>query len=65
MLTPFTCAIFDLFVVHPLTWIFHTIFSGFVPPLRSGGEREIDPVTLRQVTLPVATVTLDLEAADA
>lgn len=65
MLTPFTCLTFDFAVVQPLTWIFHTIFSGFVPPRWSGGERDIDPVTLRHVTLPVATVTLDFGAADA
>jgi hypothetical protein len=62
---PFTCLTFDFDVVQALAWIVHVIFSGFVPPLRSGGEREIDPVTFRYVTLPVATVTLDLAAADA
>jgi hypothetical protein len=60
--------VFDFDVVHALAWTVHTIFSGFVPPLRSGGERVIVPVTLWQTMLPVATVTLGFEclvAADA
>jgi len=59
-----TSVTFEPVVWHPLAWSVKTSVPGLVPPWIAGGLKVIWPLSVSQVTLPVAAMTADVGDAE-